>query len=73
MPGWHLVGVPGFVVAAVWLGARRLREEARVVSLSGPCPACAREQVFPPPAGARLPATLRCPGCGEFVKVGTSL
>ncbi|MFQ5512918.1 MAG: hypothetical protein ACE5FG_00660 [Myxococcota bacterium] len=69
VPGWHLAAVPGFFVASVVLGIRRLRQRQQVESLAGPCPACLQPQGFPAPARLALPCTLRCPGCGEFVKL----
>lgn len=69
IPAWHLAAVPGFLIAALWFGVRRLREHARIDSMTGSCPACREPQSFPPPATAEFPTTLRCPGCGEFIKV----
>ena len=72
LPGWHLAAVPGFLAAAVILGIRRLRQATRVEGLAGACPACAREQDFPAPPRLELPATLRCPTCGEFIQLADS-
>ena len=69
IPVWHLVAVPGFLIAGLVLGGRRLRQSERVEALEGPCPACARGQVFPVPERLALPLTTRCPACGEFVKL----
>ena len=69
IPGWHLAAVPGFLIAALVFGGRRLRQSERVEALEGSCPACTREQVFPVPERLGLPLTLRCPACGEFVKI----
>jgi len=69
IPGWHLAAVPGFLIGGIVLGARRLRQPERLVSLEGPCPACGRPQAFEVPSRLVLPHTLRCPACGEFVKL----
>ena len=69
IPGWHFIGVPGFVIAAVMLGRRRLAQELRVVSLAGDCPACGEALVFDSPPLERLPATLPCPSCREFLQL----
>ena len=69
IPVWHLVAVPGFLIASVLLGLRRLREESSVESIEGPCPGCGVDQSYEPPARFALPATTRCPGCSEFVKL----
>ena len=69
IPLLHLVAVPGFLIASVVLGLRRLREESSVESIEGPCPGCGVDQSFDPPARFGLPATMRCPGCSEFVKL----
>ena len=69
IPAWHLVAVPGFLIASVVLGLRRLREESRVESIAGPCPGCGVEQSFDVPTRFALPVTTRCPGCSEFLKL----
>ncbi|MCE2392115.1 MAG: hypothetical protein J4G09_11625 [Proteobacteria bacterium] len=71
VPGLHLLA-PFVAVLAVVLGVRRLRERERLLDLSGACPACRAEQSFELPDRPRLPLLLRCPGCGEFVKVTDS-
>jgi len=67
IPGWHFVGVPGFLAAAVVIARRRLRQELRIESLSGRCPACGAEQTLAPP---ELPASVPCAGCGEYLQFG---
>ncbi|MCH6561508.1 MAG: hypothetical protein O7B23_05155 [Deltaproteobacteria bacterium] len=69
IPAWHLAAVPGFLLAGIVLGVRRLRQREQVEALEGPCPACGRRQDFAVPARLTLPLTLRCPGCGAFVKL----
>ena len=69
VPAWHFVGVPGFLIASVVFGLRRLREHASLEALTGECPACRSEQGFPAQGALELPITLRCPGCGEFLKL----
>ena len=72
IPVWHLIGVPGFLIAAVILGARRLRQDRFVESVSGPCPACHESVDYPVPDGARFPDTFPCPRCSEFVRLQES-
>ncbi len=67
IPAWHLVGVPGFLLAAFVLGFRRLRVDRVFGTLRGPCPACGGDQEIPPPAPARFPSVLPCPGCGAYL------
>ena len=67
IPGWHLVGVPGFLVASVVLGLRRLRQDRLVESISGPCPACGEVPEIALPGTVRFPLTLPCPRCGEYL------
>lgn len=69
IPGWHFAAVPGFALAALVLGARRLRQAQRVESVEGPCPACGKAERFGVPERSRFPLTLRCPGCGEFLQL----
>ena len=68
IPGIHLSS-PILILAGVVLGARRLRECERLLSLEGPCPACGDPQRYTLPDRKRFPLTLRCPACAEFVKV----
>lgn len=68
VPGWHLLGVPGFAIAAVVLGRRRLRQTRIVEAIEGPCPSCRGRPDYPVP-GPDLPFTVRCPSCGEFLNV----
>jgi hypothetical protein len=72
IPVWHLVGVPGFVIGAVVLGARRLRQTRLVESVSGPCPACHESVEYAVPDSVRFPEAFPCPVCREFVKLGES-
>ena len=69
IPGWHLAAVPGFLIAALMLGARRLRQTRVVESVTGSCPACGDSVRFPVPTTARLPDTYPCPACREFVRL----
>jgi len=69
IPGWHFVGVPGFVAAAVVLSRRRRRQQLQVHSLGGVCPACGVDQQIPRAGFDALPASVPCPGCGEFLKL----
>ena len=72
IPVWHLIGVPAFLIAAVVLGARRLRQDRFVESVSGTCPACREPVDYPVPDGARFPDTFPCPRCSEFVRLQES-
>ncbi len=69
IPVLHLVAVPAFLVFAVVLGLRRLREEWAWIRVRGPCPACRQPQEFDTPSVPVMPITVACPGCGEFVKI----
>ncbi len=68
VPGWHFIGVPGFLILAIVLGRRRLAEAPALESLQGICPSCGEPQHFAP-SNFDLPVTLRCPGCSAFVKL----
>jgi hypothetical protein len=72
IPVWHLVGVPAFLIAAVVLGIRRLRQDRFVESVSGTCPACREPVDYSVPDGARFPETFPCPRCNEFVRLQES-
>ncbi len=69
IPGWHLVAVPGFLVAAFLIARKRRRQELQIHSLQGRCPACGEEQEIAQAGLDALPASLPCPGCGEFLKL----
>jgi hypothetical protein len=72
LPLWHFIGVPGFLAAAVWMGARRLRQERAIEQVAGPCPACGQPQQFEVPPEAQFPLTVACPGCRAFLKLRTA-
>ena len=69
IPGLHLIAPPSLLIMAVVLGLRRLRQTQCVEALVGTCPACREDQSLPAPSQFQLPLTLRCPGCGEFLKL----
>ena len=69
IPGWHFAGVPGFLIAAFVLGRRRLRQGLAIESIEGHCPACAADREYQPAGSSALPMTVRCPACGEFLKL----
>jgi hypothetical protein len=69
IPAWHLIGVPGFLIAAIVMGVRRLREERVVESAVGLCPACGDASNLDLPDTVRFPHTLPCPRCGEYVRL----
>ena len=66
IPALPLASVPAFLLAALLLGIRRLRERSRVERLEGPCPACGGEPDWPS-GSLRFPLTRPCAECGEFV------
>ncbi len=69
IPGWHVAAVPGFGIAAVVLGLRRLRQRLVLREIRGPCAACGKASEYPLPDRAEPPLTVRCPACGEFLKL----
>ncbi len=69
IPGWHLVAVPGFLVAAFLIARKRRRQELHIESLSGRCPACGGDHTLTPSGLDELPASLPCPGCGEYLQI----
>ena len=69
IPGWHLVAVPGFLVAAFLIARKRRRQELHIESLSGRCPACGEGQMLTPSGLDELPTSLPCPGCGEYLQI----
>jgi hypothetical protein len=69
IPILHFVASPILLVASVVVGAQRLREVERYERVMGPCPACAHVTELPLPSRTRLPFTLPCPICGEFMWV----
>jgi len=69
VPGWHFLGVPGFLVGAVVMARKRLAQHYRLHCAEGPCPACSQRTQLQLPAAAKLPVTLACPSCGEFLKL----
>ena len=68
IPVWHFFAVPAFLVAAAVLGLRRYRQVRSIDALEGPCPACRPNQSYAIAPEARIPVSLRCPACGEFLK-----
>ena len=69
IPGWHFVGVPGFLTAGVIMARKRRRQEFLIESLTGRCPACGDDQTLARLELYELPASLPCPGCGEFLQL----
>jgi hypothetical protein len=69
IPPLHFFSVPAFLVSALLVFRRRLREERVFESLRGPCPACDKLLDLRAPSGALPPYLLPCPGCGEFLKL----
>jgi hypothetical protein len=63
VPIAHFVLVPGFFVAGIVVGLRKLREPATVTGVSGLCPKCGEERTFE--ADGKLTATSKvtCPVC----------
>ena len=68
IPAWHLIAVPGFLIASLVLGVRRLRQLRAIERVEGDCPACGRAQLFPVSTTASFPLAMPCPACGEFIK-----
>ena len=68
VPVLHLLALP-FLIGGFVLAGRRLRQKLAVGEIVGPCPACRAPQQLPAPQPPRFPATLPCPGCGEFLKL----
>ena len=68
-PGWHFVAVPGFLIAAVTVAIRRLKQDYAVTAVHGPCPACAQRIRLVLPAATRFPCTTSCPSCRSFLKL----
>jgi hypothetical protein len=69
IPGWHFVAVPAFLVAAVVLGLRRLRQEQSIGAISGACPACGTTLALRVSPATRFPHTVTCPHCRSFLKL----
>lgn len=69
IPGLHLFAPPALLIAGFVLARRRLRQELAVGAIEGRCPACGAHQQLSPPDPPSFPATLPCPGCGEFLKL----
>jgi len=63
----HVLWFAGFTLTGSVLALQRYREQRKILAVAGRCPDCASEQVLAPPAA--LPAILRCPGCGAFLKL----
>jgi hypothetical protein len=63
VPIAHFVLVPGFFLLGIFLLARRLREGATVLSVTGDCPKCGEPRSFV--AGGRLEREMKvqCPVC----------
>jgi hypothetical protein len=69
IPVAHFVLVPTFTVAGVVVTGLRLREDRRLVRVSGTCPRCGTEQEFE--AGGRFEddRTLDCPHCHQLLRL----
>jgi hypothetical protein len=69
IPVAHFVLVPTFTVAGVVVAVLRLREDRRLVGVSGTCPRCGTEQEFE--AGGRFEddRTLDCPRCHQLLRL----
>ncbi len=63
----HVLWLAGFTLAGSLLALQRYRQQREILEIRGACPGCASEQTLEPPAS--LPAILRCPGCGAFLKL----
>jgi hypothetical protein len=69
IPVAHFVLVPSFTVAGIVVAGLRLREDRRLVGVSGTCPRCGTEQEFE--AGGRFEddRTLDCPRCHQLLRL----
>lgn len=61
----HLFLVPGFLVAGVVLGIKRLRERSSLVRLEGPCPRCKAPRTLEHIGAFRDACRVHCDGCGH--------
>lgn len=61
----HLFLVPGFLVAGVVLGIKRLRERSSLVRLEGPCPRCKVPRTREAMGAFRDACRVHCDTCGH--------
>ncbi len=69
IPVAHFVLVPTFAVAGVVVAALRLREDRRLVRVSGTCPRCGTEQEFGAGGRFRNDRALDCPRCHQILRL----
>jgi len=63
VPIAHFVLVPGFFVAGIVVGLRKLTEPATVTGVSGVCPRCGEERAFEVGGRLRAGSKASCPAC----------
>ena len=69
IPVAHFVLVPTFAVAGVVLAGLRLREDRRLVRVSGTCPRCGVQQEFEAGGRFRGERALDCPRCHQHLRL----
>ena len=69
VPVAHFVLVPAFTVAGVVVAGLRLREDRRLVGVSGTCPRCGTEQEFEAGGRFEYSRTLDCPRCHQLLRL----
>ncbi len=71
IPVAHFVLVPTFLAAGLVMGAKRAREDRRLLGVHGACPRCGVEQEFR--VGGRFfnGRAVDCPGCHNSLRLST--
>jgi hypothetical protein len=63
----HLPWFTITTIVAIVMGRRKYNQAREIVSLTGACPDCGKEQEMKPPDA--FPAIQRCAACGSFLKL----
>lgn len=69
IPIAHFVLVPGFLIGALLLAGRRLRETVTLRSVEGTCPRCGNAQSFAAHGRWRGRARVQCAHCSNTIEV----